>query len=89
MIHGTGSSLWPRSNQSEKVHLKKIATSEDSGKAVEASGDGARATELSRDSGKEVGASEDSDQEAAAKVTDSKTKARSGVLIKHLDSNLK
>ena len=48
-----------------------------------------RATELSRDSGKEVGASEDSDQEAAAKVTDSKTKARSGVLIKLLESNLK
>ena len=43
MIHGTGSSLWPRSNQSEKVHLKKIATSEDSGKAVEASGEGHRA----------------------------------------------
>ena len=41
------------------------------------------------DSGKEVEASEDSDQEVATKVTDSKTKARSGVLIKHLDSNLK
>ena len=42
MIHGAGSSLWPRSNQSE-VHGKKIATSEDSGKAVEASGEGHRA----------------------------------------------
>ena len=30
-----------------------------------------------------------SDQEVATKVTDSKTKARSRVLIKHLDSNLK
>ena len=44
---------------------------------------------MSGDSGKEVEASEDSDQEVATKVTDSKTKARSGVLIKHLDSNLK
>ena len=32
--------------------------------------------------------SEDSDQEVAMKITDSKTKARSGVLIKHLDGNL-
>ena len=39
--------------------------------------------------GKEGGASKDSDQEAATKVTDSKTKARGGVLIKHLHSNLK
>ena len=44
---------------------------------------------MSGDSGKEVGASEDSSQEAAAKVTDSKTKARSRVLIKHSDRNLK
>ena len=48
-----------------------------------------RTTEVSEDSGKEVKASEDSNQEVATKVTDSKTKARSGVLIKHLDSNLK
>ena len=59
------------------------------GKAIEASGDSARASKVSGDSGKEVEASEDSDQEVATKVTDSKTKARSGVLIKHLDSNLK
>ena len=51
--------------------------------------DSARATEVAEDSGKEAEASEDSDQEVATKVTDSKTKARSGVLIKHLDSNLK
>ena len=89
MIHGAGSFLWPRSNQSWKVHGKDIATSEDSGKAVEASGDSARATEVSEDSGEEVEASEDSDLEGATKVTDSRTKARSGVLIKHLDSNLK
>ena len=44
---------------------------------------------MSGDSGKEVEASEDSDQEMATKVTDSKTKARCGVLIKLLDSNLK
>ena len=44
---------------------------------------------MSGDSGKEVGASEDSDQEAAAKVTDSETKTRSGVLIKLSGSNLK
>ena len=47
------------------------------------------ATEVSGDSGKEVEASEDCDQEVATKVTDSKTKARSRVLIKYLDSNLK
>ena len=33
--------------------------------------------------------SEDSNQDVATKVADSKTKARSRVLIKHLDSNLK
>ena len=59
------------------------------GKAVEASGNSPRTTKVSGDSGKEVKASEDSNQEVATKVTDSKTKARSGVLIKHLDSNLK
>ena len=79
MIHSAGSSLWPRSNQSLKVNRKDITTSEDSGMAIEASGD----------SGKAVEASEDSNQEVATKVADSKTKARSGVLIKHLDSNLK
>ena len=51
--------------------------------------DSARVTEVSEDSGKEVEASEDSDQEVATKVTDSKTKARSGVLITHLDCNSK
>ena len=44
---------------------------------------------MSGDSGKEVKASEDSNQEVATKVTDSKTKARSRVLIKHSDRNLK
>ena len=39
------------------------------------------------DYGGKKGVSEDSDQEVAMKITDSKTKARSGVLIKHLDSN--
>ena len=47
-----------------------------------------KASKVSGDSGKEVETSEDSDQEVATKVTDSKTKARSGVLIKHLDNNL-
>ena len=63
------------------------ATSEDSRKAIKASGDSTRATEGSEDSGKELGASEDSNQDVATKATDSKTKARSGVSIKHLDSN--
>ena len=44
---------------------------------------------MSGDSRKEVEVSEDSDQEVATKVTDSKTKARSRVLIKHSGSNLK
>ena len=44
---------------------------------------------MSGDSRKEVEASGDRDQEVATKVTDSKTEARSRVLIKHLDSNLK
>ena len=48
-----------------------------------------RTTEVSEDSGKEVKASEDSNQEVATKVTDSKTKARSRVLIKHSNRNLK
>ena len=56
---------------------------------MEASGDSARATEVSGDSGKKVEASEDNYQEVATKVTNSKTKARRGVLIKHLNSNLK
>ena len=62
-------------------------TSEDSRKAIKASGDSTRATEGSEDSGKELGASEDSNQDVATKATDSKTKARSRVSIKHLDSN--
>jgi len=57
--------------------------------AIQASGDRVRATKLSGDSGKEVEALENSDQEVAKKVIDSKTNARSGVLIKHSDSNLK
>ena len=44
---------------------------------------------MSGEGRKEGEASGDSDQEVATKVTDSKTKARSRVLIKHLDSNLK
>ena len=54
----------------------------------EASGDVVRATQASGDNGK-AEASEDSSQEVATKVTDSKTKARSGVLTKHSGSNLK
>ena len=61
----------------------------DSGKATEALGDSTRATEVSGDSGKEAEAPEGSGQEVATKVADSKTKARRGVLIKLLDSNLK
>ena len=44
---------------------------------------------MSGDSGKEAEASEDSGQEVAVKATGFKTKTRSRVLIKHLDSNLK
>lgn len=89
MIRVDGSSLWPRSNQSWKDHGKDIEASGDSGKAVEASGDSEKETEASGDSGKEIETSEDNDQEVATKVTDSKTKARSGVSVKHLGSNLK
>ena len=60
------------------MDLKDTANSRDSGKAIEAL----------EDRGK-VDASEDSNQEVTTKVTDSKTKARSGILIKHSDSNLK
>ena len=76
MIHGAGSFLWPQSNQSQKVHRKDIATSKDSGKAIEASEDSKRPTKMSGDSGKEVEASEDSNQEVATKVADSKTKGQ-------------
>ena len=54
----------------------------------EASGDIVRATQVSGDNGK-AEASEDSNQEVATEVTDSKTKARSGVLTKHSGRNLK
>lgn len=89
MIPDAGSSLWPPSNQSWKDHGKVIEASGDSGKAVEVSGDSRKETEASGDSGKETETSGDSDQEVAAEATDSKTKARSRVLAKHLDSNLK
>lgn len=98
MIHGAGSSQWPRNSQSWKDHGKDIEASEGSEKAVEGSGDSGKAvaledsekeTETSGDSGKEIEASEDSDQEVATKVTDPKTRARSGVSVKHSDSNLK
>ena len=60
------------------MDLKDTANSRDSGKAIEALGDRGK-----------VDVSEDSNQEVTTKVTDSKTKARSGILIKHSDSNLK
>ena len=60
------------------MDLKDTANSRDSGKAIEASGDRGK-----------VDASEDSNQEVATNVTDSKTKPRSGVLIKHSGSNVK
>ena len=63
MIHGAGSFLRRQSNQSQKVPRKDIATSKDSGKAIEASGDRGK-----------VDASEDSNQEVATKVADSKQK---------------
>lgn len=89
MIHGAGSSLWPQSSQSQKDHGKDTEATEDSGKAIEALGDSEKETEVSGDSGKEIETSEDSDQEVA-EVTDFKTtKARNGVLVKHLVSNLK
>ena len=56
-------------------------------KVTEASGNRVRVTKVSDCSGKKE-ASEDRDQEVAMKIIDSKTKARSGVLIKHSDSNL-
>ena len=49
-------------------------------KAIEASWNRVRVTKVS-DYGGKKGVSEDSDQEVAMKITDSKTKARSGVLI--------
>mgnify|MGYP002338554115 CR=1 FL=1 len=54
------------------------------------SGDNTRAAKVSGDSRKAVEASEDSDhQQVATKVTVSKIKARSRVLVKHSDNNLK
>ena len=64
-----------------------MATLGDSGKAIQASRNSA--DKVSGDSRKEVEASEDSDQQVATKVTVSETKARSRVLVKHSDSNLK
>ncbi|KAK2503638.1 hypothetical protein MC885_010578 [Smutsia gigantea] len=89
MIHGAGSSLWPQNNQSWKDRGKDTEDSGDSGKAAEASGDSGMETEAPGDSEKEIEASEDSDQVVATKITDPKTEARSGVLVKHFVSNLK
>ena len=89
MIHDAGSFLWLWSNQSQKDHGEDTATSKDSGKAIQASGDSARETKVSGDSGKEVVASRDSSQEMTTKITNSKTKTRSGVLIKNSSHNLK
>ena len=38
VMRGVGRLLWPRSNQSEKVHGKDIPTSKDSRKTIKASG---------------------------------------------------
>ena len=67
---------------------RRLQLPEDNEKAIEASGNSARAAEVSGDNRK-VEASEDSNQEVATNVTDSKTKPRSGVLIKHSGSNVK
>lgn len=94
MIRDAGSSPWPPSSQSWKDPQKDIeaagvsgmaagALSEDSGVEAETSGD------RGRDSEEEVETSEDSDQEVATKVTGPQTKARSGVLVKHLVSEWK
>lgn len=81
MIHGAGSSLWLLNNLSWRDHGKDIEALGDSVMAVAASEDGME-TEIEAASG-------DSDQEVATEITDFKTKARRGVLIKRLVSNLK
>lgn len=58
--------------------MAAVALSEDRGVEAGTSGD--------RDSEEEVETSEDNDQEVATKVTGPQTKARSGVLVKHLVS---
>lgn len=90
-IRDAGSSLWPPSSRSWKDPQKDtevagasgmaaVALSEDSGVEAGTSGD------RDRDSEEEVETSEDNDQEVATKVTGPQTKARSGVLVKHLVS---
>ena len=64
-----------------------MATLGNSGKAIQASRNSV--VKVSENSRKELEASEDRDQEVATKITDSKTKARSRVLIMHSDCNLK
>ncbi|ELW65741.1 Nucleolar RNA helicase 2 [Tupaia chinensis] len=59
----------------------------DPGKDLEASGVNVKETETSGVSVKETETSGDSDQEVATEITDSKTKAKNGVLIKHLVNN--
>lgn len=91
MIPDAGSSPWPPSSRSWKDPQKDIEAAGVSGMAavalsedseVEAGTSGDRG----RDSEEEVETSEDSDQEVATKVTGPQTKARSGVLVKHLVS---
>lgn len=87
MIPGAGNSLWPRSSRSWKDHGKDMEASEDSGKAIEDLGDSEKEAETSGGSGKEIETSEDGDQEVVTEITDSKTKARNGALVKRSISN--
>lgn len=73
MILGAGSWPWPQSSQSWKDPRKDTGTSGDRGTGTEASGDSGI--------GIEAEASGDS-EEAATRVTDFRTKARRGVLVK-------
>jgi hypothetical protein len=87
MIRDVGSSLWLQNNRSWKDHWKDTEAAGVSEKVAVVPGVSGVETETSGDSGEEIEASEDSSQEVAIKITDPKTKARSGVSVKHLVSD--
>lgn len=90
MTQDAGSSLWPRSSRSWKDPWRdtEVAAGVSAMAAAEHSEDSAveAGTSGDRDSEEEVETSEDSGLAVVTKVTDPRTKGRSGVLVKRLVS---
>ena len=86
MIHSAGSFLWPQPElEGPREGYRNFRGQREGSRGFRGQCKGNQGVRGHR----EIEASADRDQEVATKVTDPKTRARSGVLIKHLDSNLK